>query len=173
MKKDIYPYDIMELVVNSMKVPGVDKVYFFAGRRLEILKELNTLDNSITYTDRKYPFVAFEMPAPRHYETTGYPVLTIPRIVIANLVTAFNGEEMMRFKFGADGNFKKILYPCYNELLIQFARSRHIIGSDPNGFKHTMFESPGVQPIGQGSSDYVDFIELQNVNLIINQIKTC
>lgn len=170
MKSDVVLVDILEDVVNSMSVTGIPHINYEPGRSIQILKSLNYLDQSITLKDTKYPLVAVVLPA-REFRGSGYySLVKIDRIVIAT-ITNSTDDVLTRYKDG--GTFKSILYPCYYEFLNQLARSTSVIGSDPDKFTHVKMDNPGVQPIGQGLSDYIDSIEILNLEITLTQFKTC
>ncbi len=167
----VYVPDIIEAVVNSMTVSGIVKVYFQAGRQVQILKELNDLDSAASYKDKKYPLIALQLPVKEEMRGTEfYAVCKIPRIVIATLS---NGVDNISDRYKTGGTFKSILYPCYYEFLNRLAQSTSLINMDPDAFEHTKMDNPGVQPLGEGSTDYIDSIEILNLEFTLNQLKTC
>lgn len=172
MNFDVVLIDIIGDVVNAMSVPGVSFINYEPGRNIQILKSLNDNDESTTYKDKKYPLIAMVLPIREHRGiSVGYfATVRIPRIVIATLT---NSTDDVLTRYQSGGTFKQILYPCYNEFLNQLSKSKDIIGNDPAWFEHDKMDNPGTMPIGQGTSDYVDTIEILNLELTLNQIKTC
>lgn len=171
MKKDVVLVDIIGEVVSSMKVAGISSVNYEPGKSGDVLKSLIELDNSHSFKGRKYPLLAMLLPVRIYRETEGYYGKTrVPRIIIATLTNSTD-NIFKRYKEG--GTFKSILYPCYYEFLNCLAKSPNIIGSDPDGFSHAVEDNPGAVPVGTGSPDYIDAIEILNLELILNQIKTC
>jgi len=172
MNEDVILVNIIKDVVDSMSVEGIDKVYYQPGRNSDIIKSLNDLDNSITMKGLKYPLIAMVLPIREKRGSGFYASIVIPRIVIATLSSAENTERILE-KYEEFGSFKKILYPCYYEFLKRLAWSRFTIVNDPDYIVHTKMDSPGQQPIGQGLSDYVDIIEILNLEINLNQPKNC
>lgn len=169
--KPVILVDIIGSVVNAMVVPGISYINYQAGRNLQILKSLNDLDNSISYKNKKYPLIALGLPIREDMTITEYyAVAKISRIVIATISV---GTDDINERYKVGGTFKSILYPCYYEFLSKLAMSPDIIGVDPNAFKHTKMDNPGNQPLTQGSSDYIDSIEILGLEITLNQIKTC
>lgn len=173
MNQDVIIIDILQDVVNAMKVPNISTINYQPGRNIQIIKSLADMDTSISYKGNKYPLVSVALPITekRGLSVGYYAKAKIPRIVIATISSDPNDDVLARY--ADDGVFKTILYPCYDEFLNQLAQSKSIVGSDPNSFEHTKMDNPGRQPIGKGSNDFVDTIEILNLELLLNQIKTC
>lgn len=175
MKEALILVDVINAVVSSMTVAGVSYINFEPGRSIQIMKSLDDANNSITYKGTKYPLIAMLLPSPtrRGKSILGYGMVTIPRIVIATLVKDPDGMQSVLKRFEVGGTFKDILYPCYYEFLIRTAQSPNVIGGDPESFEHTFLDNPGQQPIGEGLTDYVDSVEILNLQLNLSQLKTC
>lgn len=169
MKQSVIPSDIIESVVGSMSVPNISNIYFEYGTHSQIMESLIMKDNSISQRG-KYPMIALVFPI---HETRGqsfYNVLKVSRIVIAALSS---GTDTIQKRFATGGVYKSILYPIYYEFLNKLASSKYTNISDPDSIKHTKVDYPSRQPLGQGSTDFVDIIEIQDLEIILNQIKTC
>lgn len=173
----VYLVDVIKSITDAMTVPitGSDPaanytINFEPGRSYQIIKSLNDLDYSITMKGEKYPLVAMIMPVTERRGTGFYATAVISRIVIATIT---NSTDDIFTRYQSGGTFKEILYPCYYEFLRRLAWSPYIIGSDPDMFVHTKIDNPGEQPVGNPSTDFIDSIELFNLELIFNQIKTC
>lgn len=160
---------IMEEVIASMRVKGIDCINYEPGRAIQILQSLSEADQAPNFKDTKFPLIAMYMPVPEK-NGSGFSVATIGRIVIATL-TDSEEDVLTRYKVG--GTFGSILYPVYYEFLKALGRSKYISGSDPTGFVHTKLDNPGRHPIGKGINDYIDSIEILNLELILHQIKIC
>lgn len=176
MTQDIVIVDIISSIISSMKVQDPAKsagnylsINYEPGRILQILKSLTDLDNSISLKNNKYPLIAMVMPVKEQFGG-GYPIIIIDRIVIAQIT---NSTDDVFTRYQAGGTFKSILYPCYKEFMYQLSASKFTVNGDVVNFQHTKIDSPGVQPIGKGMSDYVDTIEILNLKIILNLIKTC
>ena len=172
---------ILETIVSKMRVegisdmtkPGESKINFEAGRPSQIIESLDQLDVSTTMKGLKYPLIAVQLPVKEKRGSGFYALVTIPRIVIATMSKTGENTEKVIDKYRQNGTFKKVLYPCYHEFLNRVAWSPYTNMQDPDSLVHVKMDNPGQQPIGQGSSDYVDTIEILNLEIIINQIKTC
>lgn len=178
MTEDLIAVEVLKDVISKMSVKDYYNqtqnlvIHYEPGRSIQILKSLSDINNSITEKGIKYPLIAALMPI-REVVGGAFTVVTFPRIVIAVLTKTGTSSENVMEKYSSDGTFKTVLYPCYNELMSQFAKSKYINGSDWTTFKHTKMDNPCQQPIGEGLNDYVDSIEILNLELKFNQIKTC
>ena len=173
MKENVILVDIMTEVIQSMSVPNVAPVNYVPGRNAQILKALQQLDNSITLKGLKYPLIAMLMPVREKRGVEFYASVRIPRIVIAHLTKSGDGNESVLEKYNSDGVFKTILYPCYYEFLKRLAFHRLTNCQDPDSIIHEKMDNPGQQPVGENSNDYIDSIEILNLEITLNQFKTC
>lgn len=175
MDLDVILVDIMQQVVAAMDIPNVTPMNYQPGRSIQILKDLDDLDNSINFKSTKFPLCAMILPVTEHRGISAvyYAEVTIPRIVFAQIVTVWDGTESVLDRYAANGMLKTVLYPCYYEFLRRVAWHPNVIGSDPNMFEHDKLDNPGTQPLGNGTNDYVDSIEIRNLKLTLSQIKTC
>lgn len=172
-KQDVIIVDILQDVVNSMSVDGVSDINFQAGRSIQIITALKELDLAPSTKGKKYPLIALTLPIKEERGTGVYAKITIPRIVIATITKNGEGTENVMSRYSSDGTFKTILYPCYNEFFKRLVRSKHIVGTDVDAFPHYKMDNPGTQPIGQGSTDFVDTIEITDLEIQLIQIKNC
>lgn len=175
MIQDQILVDIMQTVVDAMRVPNITgggymTMNYEPGRSIQIIKSLNENDNSITYKGLKYPLIAMILPVREKMGTGLGSVVRIDRLVIATLTT---GTDAIKRRYESDGTFKTVLYPCYREFLKQLAYSKYTLMGDPEAIPHTKMDNPGTQPVGQGSNDFIDSIELLNLEFTLNKIKTC
>jgi len=170
MSNPVILVDIIKEVVSSM-FNGTKNVHFEPGRSAHIMKELNYLDNSITYKNKKYPLIAMVMPAKEVISENGYySRVTIERIFIATITTPTD-SVLKRYEDG--GTFKSVLYPCYYEFLNRLVQHKNVVWSDPTSIPHTKMDVPGVHPIGQGTTDFIDSIDIVNLEITLSQIKNC
>lgn len=174
MNYDVILVDIMQDIVSKTGTVLGMEINYEPGRSIQILNSLNELDNSTTMKGLKYPLFAMLLPIKEKRGTgPGYASVTIPRIIFATITKSGEGTERVLDKYASDGTFKTILYPLYKEFLNQCGKSGNLIGPDPDAIVHTKMDNPGQQPIGQGSTDYIDSIEILDLELYLNQIKTC
>jgi len=174
---DVVLVDVIQSVIGAMIVAnpagGNFTMNYEPGRSFDIIKSLGADDNSITYKGVKYPLFAMLMPIREKKGEFGFAGrVVIPRIVIATLTKTVTGEEPILNKYDSAGTFKTILYPLYNEFLKRLAASPNVSGSDPNAFIHEKMDNPG-QQVEQSTTDYIDSIEILNLELILLNIKTC
>lgn len=159
----------MQDIVASMDIDA----NFQAGRITQILTTLTEIDNSETLKGTKYPLIAMILPVPEQRNGLYYCKIKIPRIVIAQIVSDPDGLQPVFERYGANYPFKQILYPLYYEFLSKIVQHQNVIDSDPNTLVHTKVDSPGTQPISKGLNDFIDSIEILNLELTISQIKKC
>lgn len=174
MKRDVILVKLMQGVVESILINdfvNTPNVLFEVGSQAQIMKDLSMYDGSLTAKNKKYPFIAMVLPVRERRSSGYYAEVTIERIVIATLNTNHNQNVLRRYQDG--GTFKSVLYPVYYGFLKMLAQSKGIVGSDPDNFRHTKMDNPGSQQLNAGSKDFIDSIEIQNLELILYQFKTC
>lgn len=167
--------DIINEVVQAMDVvlfPKLGKhLDYQPGRSTQIQTELQKIVTGIIASTKagKYPLVALFQDIPENRGTSGYySTVTIPKISIA-VLTVNTDPVLKRY----DTNFRPTLYPIYREFLRQLCRHRNIVANDPNAIPHTKYDRPGSQPEGQNMNDYLDAIEISNLQLTFKETKLC
>ena len=171
MNKDVYIVNVIGDVVKSMSNKSVN---YQPGSTEQIVKSLTDLDNSITSKGLKYPLIAMVMPViERRGRSVGfYAKVTIPKIIIATISNYPNDDVLLRYDLKT-GVFPTILYPIYYDFLYQLGASPRIEGQDPNSFEHTKMDFPNIRRLASGTNDWVDYMQITNLEIIINQLKTC
>jgi hypothetical protein len=176
MSEDIVLVDIVQQVTSAMQVQKYGAsvgtyltINYQPGRALDIINELMVADRSQSYKDKKYPLFGLSLPA-REKKGDDFTVITVDRIVIAALTQNTDGI-LKRYEIG--GTFKSILYPCYNEFLKRLAFHKNVTNKDPEAFVHTKFDNPASEPIAAELNDYVDVIEIRNLEIQLLKNKTC
>lgn len=165
----IFIVDIIgDIVVKTAVELGININYVY-GDALDIIQNLKDKDNSATLKDSKYVLVALYMPfVERRGDTVPlYADVVVRRITIATLTNS-DDEPMTRYQ----NTFKPILYPVYEAFLSNFAKDEHMACKDPNTITHTKVDIMGAVPIS-GINDYVDCINLDNLQFSINATKFC
>lgn len=175
MIDNVIVFDIFKSVVSKMKVYNSAKqlveINFQSGRTNQILKTLNDFDESISKRNKKYPLIAVFIPFVETMSESGfYSNLKISKISISALS---NGTSDMEKRFSSTGTFKSTLYPCYYEFMRQLSFNKNVIEQDYSIIRHKKIDNPGVIPISQGSTDYIDSIDIFDLELKLNQTKTC
>lgn len=173
ISQDVVLVDIIGAVIDKMIVPGISSVNYEAGQTVQIVKSLLESDTSITQKSKKYPLIAMFLPVRENRGLGYYSTAKIDRIVIATLTKSGDGEQSVSKRYDPSNTFKTILYPCYYEFLNRLAQSPNVIGGDPDNFTHTKMDFPGDQPVGQGLNDYIDSIDILNLELTLSQFKSC
>lgn len=171
MTQDVYIVKVLGDIVSSMSNQPIN---YQPGSTEQIVKTLNDLDNSITSKGAKYPLIAVQLPVTeRRGRSVGfYAKVTIPKIVIATISNYPTDDVLLRYDLKT-GVFPTILYPIYYDFLYQLGVSPRVEGQDPNMFEHTKIDYPNVRRLASGTSDWVDYIQISNLELFINQLKTC
>lgn len=172
---------LLEDVTNSMfdtsdsefTLPSGLSVNYQPGLTHQIISRLYAMDNSLSFYNDKYPMIAVVLPITEERGNGFQSVVKIPRIVIANITKTNTNSEYVLDKYSTDGIFETILYPCYREFLKKVARNKYTSISEPSMIKHKYFEMPYQLPITQGISDFIDCIELRDLELTLNNVKIC
>ena len=102
----------------------------------------------------------------------GYAKIVIPKIVIATISNHPTDDVLLRYDL-TTGVFPNVLYPLYNDFLYRCGVSPMVKGQDPDAFEHIKMDCPNVRRIASGTNDWVDYIKISNLELFINQLKTC
>lgn len=170
-KKDetIFVVDIIgDIVAKTATELGIHINYVY-GDAIDIIRNLQDKDKSVTLKDTKYVLIALYMPfIERRGDTVPlYADVVVRRITIATLTNS-DDEPMVRYQ----NTFKPILYPVYESFLLNFAHDHHISCKDPNSIIHTKVDVMGAMPIS-GINDFVDCINLDNLQFSINATKFC
>jgi hypothetical protein len=176
----LYIVDIIGEVVqatDAVLFPTLHKhILYTYGRSIQILNKLQILNQGVKAETKngKYPLFALfqDFPEDNSGSNGYYCTVRFPKISIATL-TKSTDQPIVRY----DQTFKPILYPIYREFLRQLMRHKNIVGNDPDAIPHIKWDRPGTQPEGDkmasNFNDYVDAIEIQNLQLTFRQIKTC
>jgi len=165
--ESVYVVDIVEEVVAKTATDLDININFVYGDSVDILKNLKDKDGSITLKDSKYVLFAMYMPFPERRGVQLYADVTVRRMTIATL-TNQDDEPKARYT----NVFKPILYPVYERFLINFARSNYISCKHPNSIIHTKTDVIGYIRV-EGVNDFVDCINLDNIQFSVNQQKFC
>lgn len=161
--------DLFTDVVQSMQVEGIDYINYEPGRSSQILENLSKSDYSNSFKDKKYPLIALLMPVDIEWGDY-YGKARIQRVVFGAL-TNTTDTVLERYKVG--GTFKSILYPCFSEFLIKLAQHPNVVTKDPQAIRFTQRDNPGAQPIGDTSRDFIDTIEILNLEITLSKTQTC
>lgn len=176
----LYIVDIIGEVVEKTSEKLLSKlgipILYEYGRSIQILTVLQERNQMPTGVDpmakQKYPLFALFQDFPEDIGSGGYYcTVRFPKISIATLT---NSTDPAPKRYAL--TFKPILYPIYYEFLKQCAKHPRIVQTDPGAITARKWDRPGTQPEkGQGGNfnDYIDAIELENLELTFFQNKTC
>lgn len=163
---------VSKIVLKNYLTPTENFVVNFdAGSELDIISQLSNKDQSNSdLKNHKYPLIAAKLPI-LHKIGIGLEKVRIPRIIIAHYSTREFAPVMERF--AANEVFKNVLQPLYLQFLKYLAQSRYTAISDPDAIEHTYFYSAGIQKVSEGLNDYVDIIEILNMEFYLNNLQNC
>lgn len=149
--------------------PTTVQLHYLYGHPLEIVKTLTEMENPQAYQYKKYPLVALFMDFQESKPRTGRELLTVRlQVIIAN-----QADPEIKAADRYTANFKRILYPIYEELCRQLVASPYFQGA--NTPVHTKIDRPfwgkeglygNIAHIG---TDILDCVELKNLDLVIRR----
>lgn len=178
--KNTPPLFIVDIIGEVVKAadavlyPTLNKhILYEYGRSIQILRQLQILNQSITQKENKYPLFALFQPFPEDSGGGYYANVKFPKISIA-MLTQSTDPVATRY----DKTFKPVLYPIYQEFLRQLCRHKNIVASDPGAIPHKHWDAPGSDPAsdqvkGANFNDIVDAIIIQDLQLTFKQVKKC
>lgn len=169
----LYIVDIIGDVVKAVDTvlfPTLNKHIFYTyGRSIQILNKLQALNQGITTQNTKYPLFALFQDFPQQRGGNAYDcTVRFPKISIAMLTTSTDEPPERYCK-----TFKPVLYPIYLEFLNQLVRHPNVVGDDPGAIPHTQWDRPGTQPEGSKLNEYLDAIEIQDLQLTFKTVSKC
>lgn len=155
---------------NYIKPTETFVINFDAGSELDIITQLSLKDESNSnLRNLKYPLIAVKTPILRK-SGIGLEKIRIPRIIFAHYSTREFAPVMD--KFAVNEVFKNVLNPLYTQFLKYLAHSRYITSSDPDAIDHTFFYRGSTQ-VAEGLNDYVDILEILNMEFYLNNLQNC
>lgn len=174
----LYIVDIIGDVVaavDAVLFPTLNKhILYTYGRSIQILTKLQTMNDSLSNKNNRFPLFALFQDFPEMNGGNGYYcTVKIPKISIA-MLTMLTDDPPTRY----GKTFKPVLYPIWNEFLNQLVKHPNIVGNDPAAFQHIKWDRPGTQPPtdkqkASNFNEIVDAIEIQDLQLTIKQVKKC
>ena len=171
MKKaeSVFVVDIIESVAVKVATELGIHINYVYGDEIDIITNLKDKDGSVTLKGTKYVLLALYMPfIERRGESVPlYADVTIRRVTIATLT---NSDDLPMARY--QKTFKPILYPVYESFLLNLAHDNHITSKDPNLLTHIKVDTMGAVPVS-GINDFVDCINLDNLQFSITQTKFC
>jgi hypothetical protein len=163
----VYIVDIIGDVCAKVSVDVSLAINYQYGLTIQILETLKGKDGSLTLKGSKYPLIALQMPIIEKRGNGYYADVSIRKIVICHLTKK---DDRVTQKY--ENVFKTILYPVYYSFLRQLARNQYLSCKDPDMIQHQKVDFPGTEPLS-GIGDFVDTIEITNLNFPLKQIKYC
>lgn len=178
----IFVVDVMRDVVGAVSTAltpslqsidsNITGVHYEHGHPLEVIETLAQKDATDQYYLEKYPLIAvFQDFRERFGNNAGYYTDVSLNIVICN-------ATLPEYKAGEryDKNFRPILYPIYEELMEQIRLEPRIMTYGFDTMRYDKYDRLywGRQGLygneGNIFNDWLDAIEIQNLELRINNI---
>lgn len=173
MKQPVIIEEIIGQVVDKVSTKLEMDVRYLFGPASEIEDTLLEITKAQGFTEeplKKYPLIVLFTDIPETFGTADgyYGKVTIPSIAIA-CITDNNLKAMQRL----EQNFKPILIPIFEEFKRQLARNSSFIVGAPQNIKMKKWNRYfwGKQKFGTKLNDFVDAIEIQNLELTLNNPK--
>lgn len=168
--------EVVKAVSDKLYPSPAKGIFYQYGRSIQILQQLQQLNNGITEETKnsKYPLFALFQDFPESHSTMWELSVTFPKISIAT-ITRSTDPVPKRYA----QTFKPILYPIYELFLPELARHKNVVSAlGGKDFKHIKWDRPGTQPaadktIASNFNDYVDAIEIQNLEVVFKQVNSC
>lgn len=160
----VYIVDIIGDVCTKVATETEMSINYQYGFGVQILESLKLKDSG---KSGKYPLIALYFPISEDRGKGYYADVLIRKIVIANLT---NKDDRPTQRY--EKVFKTILYPVYYSFLRQLARNSYIQCKDPDMIVHRKTDFPSVS-VATGINDFVDSIEITNLQFSLKQIKFC
>lgn len=154
-----------------------DAPYFDFGSHQYIANILDQKEKSSSYYNKLYPFVGLilDIQEKRKPRLNTYAQLNLSIV----LATGFDKKSGLTNEQREQSSFKDVLYPLYEDLLVQMYNSNQfIIGDGSSGLDipHTKTDLYylGSQPSNQNEwNRFVDAIELKITNLNLSNLENC
>lgn len=155
-------------VVLSMIVEGIDFINFEPGTGDQIVTELIKDDQSKTFKGKKFPLIALFTPISISKKGENYGLVRIAKLTIADLS---DQTTLVLDRYGVNQPMSRT-YACYVEFLTKLCQNQYVTNNEPNSVDHTLIEAPGVQPI-LDTADFVDCLHLKDLEFYIQQPSKC
>lgn len=160
----VYVVDIIGAVCDKVTIETAMSINYQYGFSIQVLESLKGKDGAQL---PKYPLIALYFPIREDRGKGYYADVTIKKIVIASL-TNKDDRPVQRY----ENVFKTILYPVYYSFMKQLALNQYSQQKNPDMIIHTKTDYPGITA-ATGINDFVDTIEITNLQISLKQIKFC
>lgn len=169
-----YIPDVFKSIAD--KVATKHTCFFSYGHYADVVKELQDKDGSITLKGSKYPLIwlVYDIKEIHGKVINEQSELQNVQILLAT-PTDINNTIVQRM----DNNIKPILYPIYDELMLQIANSGFFTQCVVSKIEHEKIDRPywggGGNEGSNGSAnlfnDYIDAIQIRNLTLNLKRKK--
>lgn len=162
--------EVVQKVNTALQQNGFEHtpVYYMYGHTLEIVKRLQTLTNSITQQEKKFPLIILFTDITIDKRIPGFYGSTNLRMLVANTTRPEYISEQR-----TELNFKPVLHPIKQELINQISIHPQFTFENELTYKETDMYYYGSQINDKNIfNDYIDAIELRDIKLSIKN-KIC
>jgi len=177
--------DVFDTIVtdvrNDATKPGVgvmpvDAPYYEYGHPLDVINKLKQKDTHSSLKFKKYPLIALFQD---FTENMGYNQTMRSSAEGLNIVICTNTRAELNAEERYNLNFRTILYPLYDLLIKHLVLSHEFLNTDPGLIPHQKIDrlywgrSGLYGNEGNIFNDYIDAIEIQNLQLDLALRKNC
>lgn len=155
--------EIVERVDTALFPTLNQHIKFFFGEDEHVIKYMRDMNKAEL---SRYPLIALvsRITVTRNDANGHYGKTTIPRIVIATLTDPNKSPEQRKEEI-----IKPVILPIVNELIEQIKKQKaFVIIGDRLKYSETI--RYGTQTAIQGFAEYIDGMELENMELTLNKI---
>ena len=170
MNTPIYIVDIFTEIVGRVSTElhdSVGDVHFIYGHPLEAVNTILEMTKRSDLAKKKYPLVYLYMDFDEVHDGTIEQAFEVS----LHLAIATWTKPELKAPARYTSTFKPILYPIYDELMYQIARSGYFITYSQNRISHTKTDHPywgSSQGKANIANDFCDVIEITNLKLKVN-----
>jgi len=161
---------LFKKIVQDVNTSLVTSYNFLYGPASEIVEQLKDMSKAPTQSAQKYPLIALFTDIVETHDSPAYYAQ-----INANLIIATITEKNYRAEERYTNIFIPTLQPIYEALLSQIVPSRYFLVDDETLIQHTKIDrlNWGRSQLfndGQGGVDFIDAIEIQNLNLKVKNL---
>ncbi|MCK4824574.1 hypothetical protein KA005_52970 [bacterium] len=174
----IYWVDIIKAIVDDVRADAGlsnDAPYYMFGHPLEIINTLSMKDKSDNFKYKKYPLIALFQDFTESYGDNAF----IKSEVSLNIAIITNSSQNYIASERYDNNFRVTLQPLYELLIEKLVSSKQFLEIDIGLVPHDKTDRLfwGAQGLygneGNIFNDYIDAIEIDNLELKLGTLKKC
>jgi hypothetical protein len=178
-----YWIDVFSAIVAAVRSDSskpaaldTDEPFYMHGHPLEIINTLAEKDRNDVHKFNKFPLIALFQD---FTETMGESQAVKSEVTDLNLIIAVNTSPEYSSEQRYDNTFRPVLYPLYDLLIEHITKSRYFANTDPGLVPHNKIDRLYWGRSGLYGNeanvfnDYIDAIEIQNLNLSLRLGPNC